>query len=1104
MNKLSDLDITEFLGTHDIIMLVETWIHSNLDLANVSNKFCEFNHFSTCRRKTLCNRGHGGINLLIRRSASLNSQQIISGSENILWILCNSKYMRVIIGIVYYAPDGSPYAIENTIDILNEELQQLCRAHNPDDICIVGDFNGRIGSSVLDVKDMRDDCIRRTSQDIVINARGRHLLEFCRSSGLIIANGRLGSDCGDGSYTCIRSNGCSVVDYVLANDSFFSKLCEFKIGDSISSDHMPVSFEVRDNRCEKQVRNYSIEGDDTIALTYRKIIWSEESSRYAKLCFKSSDIETSVSQLVESCSANNTDDIVSTLYDIIFRCCQPYVRLPRAQRTFKQHRKCAPWFDKDCSRKKTETRHLLRMFRLNRTSLNLRRYSNCKSEYNVMKKLKRVNNQRVNRDKLLRANNNDFWKLLKEGPRTSLNDDHIPLQYKFEYFSNLYSKKPVYHIDGLNPCIVDVVVPELDRDIITSDVTKAIKDAKPHKAGGIDGVPIDLWKSLIEIHPSLASVMNCLFKNGVYPEEWRTSIIVTLHKSGDKSDLNNYRGLSLLPSISKIYSSIISSRLSQFLESNHLIIETQAGYRPGYSTLDNLLIFDSTIKKFQKFKSPLYCVFVDFKKAFDYVNRGKLLHKCYQIGVSTKVIKYLESVYRNVYGVVQAGPQRTTKPFDSFDGVRQGENISSLLFSIYINDISQFLSLNGATELQVGLLKFIVLLFADDLAIFCKTAKGLQRKLNLLHEFCLQWDLKANELKTKVMVFGKRSKSEPTWFLNGVKLEIVETYSYIGLTFNRHGNWNRAVSDQCNKAKRAIFSLYNNMKQFGNPDPKTMLKLFDSKIKPILLYGCELWGLDGGENIESVASDYYRRLLGLRNNSSTFFARSEMGRLPLSLLVQCRVIKYWLKVVTHQQTAVFKAYCYQKFLASNNSKCWANEVKNLLFSTGFGFIWNNQDTIDDPVSFMSEFSQRCEDIARQEWLSKLNESPLFRVYKTFKYDLHLERYLNMNLSLSSMNYIARLRGCLLKININMGRWRNIPLVDRICPMCNDNEIEDENHVLFHCTVWRDYRRPLLRFSYFRNGNLKLIFSVGDRDFFCALATFIKNMLNFREDVLSVL
>ena len=215
----------------------------------------------------------------------------------------------------------------------------------------------------------------------------------------------------------------------------------------------------------------------------------------------------------------------------------------------------------------------LTQFRRCRTRESLDLYCDAKNSYVTAKRSKKRKFQDENRRALISAQGNEFWNLLKSGNSKSYNHSSPPPNVQFEYFSNLFAEKSTNDIH-LNFRTDIVAVDELDREINTDDVIKAVRKAKANKSGGIDGFPINFWKCVNELYPVIARVLNCVFHNACYPESWRVAIIVPLFKSGDPMEPTNYRALSLLPSASKITSSIIADRLSNYMENRNLLLET--------------------------------------------------------------------------------------------------------------------------------------------------------------------------------------------------------------------------------------------------------------------------------------------------------------------------------------------------------------------------------------------------------------------------------------------------------------------------------------------------------------------------------------------------
>ena len=405
------------------------------------------------------------------------------------------------------------------------------------------------------------------------------------------------------------------------------------------------------------------------------------------------------------------------------------------------------------------------------------------------------------------------------------------------------------------------------------------------------------------------------------------------------------------------------------------------------------------------------------------------------------------------------------------------------------------MSQNGAPELQLGCLYITMLLFADDLCILDSSARGLQRKIDILLRYCVMWGFSLNVEKTKVVRFRKsvRSKFDYTWFANGYPIGVVDEYKYLGLYVHCTGKWNSAKSDVCRRANRAIFMLVGNLNRFGNVPPSMIMKIFDSKIVPILTYGSELWGLANVEDLEKIASNFYRRVLGLHSSASVILSRGELGRKTMFHTFACRVIKYWSKILNSRtDRAIYKCYQYQLELSHNNRPCWATSVKQLLFNFGFGDIWMAQNAGNWNV-FWKIFKMRSADIEAQNWHGCVENFGNLRTYKTCKFELKCEWFLCIELPKNVINRLVRLRGGLLRIGVNEGRWRKIPYDERVCKLCSSKSVDDEVHFLFHCRALSTFRVPLLRFPAFRHRNFRSIFE-------CENRTLIQHSITFREEV----
>ncbi|WP_419653299.1 RNA-directed DNA polymerase, partial [Thiolapillus sp.] len=205
----------------------------------------------------------------------------------------------------------------------------------------------------------------------------------------------------------------------------------------------------------------------------------------------------------------------------------------------------------------------------------------------------------------------------------------------------------------------------------------------------MDGIYAEMIKnSLPQILPFLVVLFNRIFDLSEYPTAWTNAIIVPIHKSGDKNDPDNYRGISLLSILGKVFAHILNKRLSWWQEVNNKIVEEQSGFRTGYCTMDNVFVLYAIVQRYLIKKSgKVYVCFVDFKKAFDTINRGVLWNVLRKAGVGGKMLKILQSMYNVVKSCVRC-PESLTDLFDCPSGVRQGCVLSPTLFSFVINELA--------------------------------------------------------------------------------------------------------------------------------------------------------------------------------------------------------------------------------------------------------------------------------------------------------------------------------------------------------------------------------------------------------------------------------
>ena len=162
-----------------------------------------------------------------------------------------------------------------------------------------------------------------------------------------------------------------------------------------------------------------------------------------------------------------------------------------------------------------------------------------------------------------------------------------------------------------------------------------------------------------QLLPLLLRLYNVMFLKGYSPESWSEGLIIPLHKKGSVDSVENYRGITLLSVISKLFTRILNNRLSHWAEDNSVYIEAQGGFRSKMGTIDSMFVLDNAINWFISNKKKLYCAFLDYSKAFNYVVRDNLWYKLLKLGVRGEMFNIIQSIYSTVKSKVR-GPKSIT------------------------------------------------------------------------------------------------------------------------------------------------------------------------------------------------------------------------------------------------------------------------------------------------------------------------------------------------------------------------------------------------------------------------------------------------------------
>lgn len=622
---------------------------------------------------------------------------------------------------------------------------------------------------------------------------------------------------------------------------------------------------------------------------------------------------------------------------------------------------------------------------------------------------------------------------------------------------------------------IQVMFNELNSKITSTEIYKSIKELKNGKSSGPDRLINEFLTNGMDILvPYLHTLFNTIFNKGYFPNAWSIGEIIPIHKKGNKLNVENYRGITLLSVLGKLFTKLLNNRLTEWAENYGVYIEAQAGFRQHMSTVDNIFILNSLISHSLNSNKQLFCSFIDFSKAFDYVIHDILWHKLLKFGVRGKILDIIVSMYRNVKSKVKFN-NHLSDEFLCTTGVRQGECLSPFLFAIYVNDIEEEFILKGADGLNLGVLKLFLLLYADDIVIFSDTAEGLQNGLNILFNYCNTWKLSVNIDKSKVMVFRKGGmvRRNLSFTYGDTELEVVTKFTYLGIVFTCGGSFNAAQNTLSGQARKATFILQKYLTKFVNVSTSHVFELYDKLISPIMCYGSEVWGFNKGKDIERAHLQFCKRILAVKQSTQNDFIYGELGRTSFQTKHYVNIIKYWIKI-TEISDLKYVKIAYNILLSDiqrfPNKTNWAFQVKLLLSELGFYEVWLNQ-SVGDSQFFISVFKQRLTDNFVQNWNARLNDSSRALFYRNFN-NFTFKPYLDIIKIENIRQPLTRLRTSSHRLEIEVGRWAkpvSIPVAERLCSTCH--MLEDEFHFVLQCVRYDDLRSQYITKHFYTRPNM---------------------------------
>jgi hypothetical protein len=439
----------------------------------------------------------------------------------------------------------------------------------------------------------------------------------------------------------------------------------------------------------------------------------------------------------------------------------------------------------------------------------------------------------------------DIIRVNEDGSSSKITNDNEKATVFAEYFSKVFTVEGEGSFDRLYPIHIVSPMPELE--ITASQVELKLKKLKLDKSPGPDQLHP---RVLYEVRELISGPLQLLFdksiNSGELPEDWKLATVVAIHKKGNKSDVKNYRPVSLTCILCKVMESFIRDHIMEHFFINKLFTNKQYGFIKGRSTaLQLLALLDKWTQDLEE-GGQVDVLYTDFEKAFDKVPHRRLIAKLEDYGIRVDIINWIKGFLFNRKQQVKInGSYSKWSPVIS--GIPQGSILGPLLFIIYINDLPEIIE------------KFAnMALFADDAKISKhivnkQDSSSLQMAFTELYKWSEKWMLKLNIGKCKVLSLSRTVPEHNSYTINiggsMCTLERVEKMNDLGVLLDDKLQFAEHIHDKVNKAYRMLGVIKRN---FRHMDKDTFVNLYKSLVRSQLEYASSVWSPYKKKYIEEI------------------------------------------------------------------------------------------------------------------------------------------------------------------------------------------------------------------------------------------------------------
>ena len=461
-----------------------------------------------------------------------------------------------------------------------------------------------------------------------------------------------------------------------------------------------------------------------------------------------------------------------------------------------------------------------------------------------------------------------FWSAISRLTNNKKHTNIPPIIDNNKYISNFSQKSNIFNDYFANQCnILDngSILPEVAYktnlsvyhiNITINHIVDIINKMHPNKAGGYDEISVRMLQLCpVEVALPLQIIFQKCIDTGIFPDSWKYANVQPVHKKNNRQIKSNYRPISLLPLCGKLLEKIVFDQVYSYLNTHNLLSKNQSGFRPGDSTIYQLISITSNIyESFEKYDETR-AIFLDISKAFDKVWHEGVIYKVKCNGISGKLLEFFENYLENRHQrVVLNGIESDWKKLEA--GVPQGSVLGPLLFLVYINDLTG----NITSQMR---------LFADDSSLFTcvkginETHEKLVKDLDTVTVWAHQWKMVFNpditKQATEVIFSVKKKKAiHPDLTMNGVPVARQDHTKHLGLFLDSALNFSKHVKETILVAFKGI-SLLKYLSKYV--DRKVLNLSYKLYVRPHLGYGDIIYHNQRADLMQLIEQVQYKAAL---------------------------------------------------------------------------------------------------------------------------------------------------------------------------------------------------------------------------------------------------